>query len=387
VAKADLCHFSFWKLIKLVLHQCLNSLGSIVKDPALAVQKAVLFTSLLWQECNVRVKIVAKMDWPAFMKVALLMKKALSNYCTCTIYDRTNIKPGGNILFIGSVFNRTLGFLSPFLGSSQIVFYGTTEGHSFLDEASLRTARQIKIIAVSNFVKQMLGEIGISVAGVVHHGVDMRNRRVDTQFYRALKRKLRNKKVIFAVSANHSRKGLDNLLCAYGLVEQEIKNAYLIVHSEPTGYYNLSKIAKNLKLKGVWLTNLFGKLSPSRLNAIYKLCNVYVQPSYCEGFGFPMLEAFRFDKPVIAVDAPPFNEVVRNRDTGTLIPLKGITWLNFADLVLFKMHMYQPQDLASAMLELISNPHEAARMQESIREEKHNWSIHKLYPKLLNYFT
>jgi len=335
----------------------------------------------------VRVKIVTKMDWPAFANVAFQMKKALSNYCSCTIHDRTNMKPGGNILFIGTVFHRTLNFLSPFLGRSQVVFYGTTEGHSFIDEGSLKIAEQIKIIAVSNFVKQMLGEIGISVADVVHLGLDMGSRKVNTRFYRVLRRKLGNKNIILTVSANHSRKGLDNLLRAYALVEQEIKNAYLILHSEPAGYYNLSKIAKNLKLKRFWLTNLFGKLSSSELNALYKLCGIYVQPSYSEGFGLTTLEAFRFDKPAIAVDAPPFNEIVRQKENGLLVPVRKTTWLNFADLVLFKMHVYRAQDLASAILELISNPDEVTRMQESIRKEKCNWSVHKLYPKLLDYFT
>jgi glycosyltransferase involved in cell wall biosynthesis len=335
----------------------------------------------------VRVKIVTKMDWPAFMNVGVQMKKALSNYCNCTIYDRTNIKPGGNILFIGTVFHPTLNFVSRFLGRSQLVFYGTTEGHSFVDEASLRIAKQIKIIAVSNFVRQMLGEIGISVADVVHHGLDMGNRKVDTQFYKVLRRKLRNKKIILAVAANHSRKGLDNLLRAYGLVEEEVKNACLILHSESAGYYDLSKIAKNLKLKRFWMTNLFGKMSPSRLNALYKLCEVYVQPSYSEGFGLTTLEAFRFDKPVVAVDAPPFNEVVRQEENGILVPVKKTMWQNFADLVLFKMHMYQAQDMASAILEVISNRDKATNMQENIRKEKYNWSIHKLYPELLSYFA
>jgi len=335
----------------------------------------------------VRVKIVTKLDWPAFANVALQMKKALSSYCNCTICDRTNMKPDRNILFIDTVLHQTLNLLGPYLRRSQIVFYGTTEGHSYIDEVSLRIAKQIKIIAVSNFVKQMLGEIGISVADVVHLGLDMENRKVDTQFYRVLSRKLKNKKVIFTVSANHSRKGLDNLLRAYGLVEQEIKTAYLILHSEPAGYYNLSKIARNLELKRFWLTNLFGELSTSELNALYKLCSVYVQPSYSEGFGLTTLEAFRFDKPVVAVDAPPFNEVIRQKENGILVPVRKTTWLNFADLVLFKMHMYQAQDLASAILELISNPHEVITMQENIRKEKCNWSIHRLYPKLLDYFA
>jgi glycosyltransferase involved in cell wall biosynthesis len=335
----------------------------------------------------VRLKIVTKLDWPAFAKIALQMKKALSEYCTCTIHDRTTARPGGNILFVGTVFHQTLNSLSPFMGRSQVVFYGTTEGHSFVDEASLKIADQIKIVAVSHFVKQMLGEIGIPVAGVVHHGLDMANRRVDTHFSQVLRKKLRNKNVILAVSANHSRKGLDNLLRAHSLVEQEIKNAYLVLHSESAGYYNLSKIAKNHKLKRFWMTNLFGKLSPSEMNALYELCDVYVQPSYSEGFGLTTLEAFRFNKPVIAVDAPPFNEIVRQKETGILMPVKKTKWLNFEDMVLFKLHVYEAQDLASAIHELIANPEEATTMQENIQNEKHNWSIHRLYPEILNHFT
>lgn len=336
---------------------------------------------------KVRVKIVTKMDWPSFLNVAIQVRKALSSHCDCTIYDRTNAKLGGNILFIGTVFHQTLNFLNRFLGQSNIVFYGTTEGHSFVDEASLKVAKQIKIVAVSNFVKQMLEEIGVPVAGVVHHGLDMDDRKVDTQFYEVLKKKLKNKKIIFTASANHSRKGLDNLLCGYHLVEQEIKNTYLILHSDPTGYYNISKIAKDLKLKHLWLTNLFGKLSPSQLNAFYNLCIVYVQPSYSEGFGLPILEAFRFNKPVIAVDAPPFNEVIKHGKNGTLVPLSKITWSNFANLVLFKMHMYRAEDLAHAMLGLVTNQQLVVKMQENIQKEKHNWSVKKLYPELLNYFT
>jgi len=336
---------------------------------------------------KVRVKIVTKMDWPSFMNVAIQVRKALSGYCNCTIYDRTNAKPGGNILFIGTVFHQTLNFLNKFLGRSNIVFYGTTEGHSFVDEASLKVAEKIKIVAVSNFAKQMLEEIGVPVAGVVHHGLDMDDRRVDSQFYKVLKKKLKNKKIIFTASANHSRKGLDNLLCGYHLVEQEIKNTYLVLHSEPTGYYNLSKMAKDLKLKHLWLTNLFGKLSPSQLNAFYRLCIVYVQPSYSEGFGLPILEAFRFNKPVIAVDAPPFNEVIEHGKSGILVPLSKITWSNFANLVLFKMHMYRAEDLAHAILGLVTNQQQVVKMQENIQKEKHNWSVKKLYPELLNYFT
>jgi glycosyltransferase involved in cell wall biosynthesis len=334
-----------------------------------------------------RIKIVANMNWPSFRNVALQVCRVLGNYCDCAIYDETDVRPGGNILFIGTVLNQTFDFLSKFLGQSTIVFYGTTEGYSFVDEVNLKVAKEIKIVAISNFVKQMLEEIGVPVAGVVHHGLVMEDRKVDTRFYRVLKNKVKNKKVIFTASANHSRKGLDNLLCGYHLVEEEIKNTYLILHSEPTGYYSISKIAKDLELKHVWLTELYGKLSSNQMNALYKLCSVYVQPSYSEGFGLPILEAFRFNKPVIAVDAPPFNEVIEHGRNGILVPSSRITWSNFANLVLFKMHMYRSEDLAHAMLELVTNQQRVVKMQKNIQKEKHNWSVEKLYPELLNYFT
>jgi glycosyltransferase involved in cell wall biosynthesis len=336
--------------------------------------------------CSLRVKIVTKMDWPSFMNVATQVRKSLSRYCTCTIYDRTSANSGGNVLFIGTVFHQTLNYLGKFLGRSNIVFYGTTEGHSFLDETSLQIAKQIKIVAVSNFVKQMLKEVNVPVAGVVHHGLDMNCRRVDTLFYKILKNKFHDKKVIFTVAANHSRKGLDNLLQGFSLVENEVRDAYLILHSEQEGYYNLSRISKSLPLKRLWLTNLYGKLSQSKLNALYKLCSVYVQPSYSEGFGLPILEAFRFHKPVVAVDAPPLNEIIKNDETGILVPSTKISWFNFANMVFFKMHIYKAEDLASAVLKLMRNQQLEAKMQESVQREKRNWDIHELYPKLLSYF-
>ena len=160
---------------------------------------------------QVRIKIITKLDWPSFRNVAILVSKALKAHCNCTIHDWTKAKPGGSILFIGTVFHQTLNFLSRFIRQSSIVFYGTTEGHSFLDETSLEIASQIKVIAVSNFVKQMLEESGIRVAGVVHHGLDVNDHRVNPSFYKNLKKKLKDKSIVLTVAANDPRKGLDRL--------------------------------------------------------------------------------------------------------------------------------------------------------------------------------
>jgi len=335
----------------------------------------------------VRIKIITKLDWPSFRNVAILVGRALKTHSNCTIHDWTRAKPGGNILFIGTVFHQTLNFLSKFVRQSNIVFYGTTEGHSFVDETSLETAGQIKIVAVSNFVKQMLEESGIRVAGVVHHGLDANDQRVNIPFCKTLKKKLKDNSIILTVAANDPRKGLDKLLSAYRFVEHEIQDSFLILHSKPTGYYNLTKIAKGFKIKRLWLTNLYGKLTPTKLNALYNLCNIYVQPSYSEGFGLPILEAFKFNKPAIAVDAPPFNEIIKQNRNGILVPSSVSGWLNYRNMILFRMHCYEAEDMASAIIDLLSNQRLITKMQAKIQNQKCHWDIHRLYPKLLSYFA
>jgi len=333
-----------------------------------------------------KVKIVTRMDWPSFRNIATTIRKAVRTQYTCTIHDWKRVKPGGNILYIGTVQAEAVKFLGMLLPESNVVFYGTTEGHSLIDDGTLAIAKRIRIVAVSNFVRQMLEEVGVPVAGVLHHAIDMSDRKVDIKFYRKWKTKLRNRKVILTVSANHSRKGLDKLLQAYKAVEEKIQNAFLIVHSEPRGYYNLEKEARKLKIKRLWLTNLFGRMTQPELNALYNLCVVYVQPSFSEGFGLPILEAFRFNKPAIAVNAPPFNEVIRQRENGILIPSDGIRWLNFENIIDFKMHTYRADDLAKAIIQALSDQKLLARMRSNIRREKWNWDARKLYPELLNYF-
>ncbi|MFH0848795.1 MAG: hypothetical protein V1857_04775, partial [archaeon] len=126
-----------------------------------------------------RIKIVTRTDWPSFRNVATTIQKTLKTRCTCTIHDWRKVRPGGNILLIDTVHNQSFKFIRTLLPESKVVFYGTTEGLSRIDDESLAVARQTRIVAVSNFVKQMLEQVGVPVAGVLHHAIDMSDRRVD----------------------------------------------------------------------------------------------------------------------------------------------------------------------------------------------------------------
>jgi len=343
-------------------------------------------------------KIVTNLAWPAFRNVALDVYKALEPYRHSCVLDWREAKPGGDILLIETVRRDTLELAEKLLPGSNMVFYGTTEGRSLLDEENKRLARDINVVAVSNFVKEMLEEVDVPVAGVVHHGLDMDASEVDSSLFDTLENRFKDKLVALTIASNDPRKGLDNLFRAQKLVEERIPNSYLVLHSQPKRYYDygekryrerhydLQEIASHLGLERTWLTNRHGLMTAEEINALYRICHIYVLSSFTEGFGLPILEAFRLNKPVVAVDAPPFNEIVEDGCTGKLIPFKEVRWFNYKNKLLFKMHIYEPRSLAEAMFSLLSNRSLREDMEKKIRERKKRWSIYDLYPKLLNYF-
>jgi glycosyltransferase involved in cell wall biosynthesis len=332
------------------------------------------------------IRIVTRTDWPSFNNVAIGICKAIRSTCTCKVQDWRTADPGGNILFIDTVHAESLNFLDKIMSRSNVVFYGTTEGVSLLDGKSLAVAKRATIVAVSKFVKQMLEEIGVPVAGVLHHAIDMKDRKVDSNSYKEWKTRTKRQAAILTVSANHPRKGLNLLLEAYGIVEQKVRDSFLIIHSQDCGYWDLNMEARRLGIRRFYLTNLFGEMKQQELNALYKICKVYVQPSFTEGFGLPILEAFRFGKPVIAVNAPPFNEIIKHRENGILIPPADVRWYNFENKVNFKMHSYKAEDLADAIVECMLDQDLYTKMRTEIFKERNNWDAQRLYPRLLDYF-
>lgn len=244
----------------------------------------------------------------------------------------------------------------------------------------------------------MLEEVDVSVAGVVHHGIDLDARQVNASFLRSIGKAVRRKLVALTIANNDPRKGLNKLLLAYQIVESKVPNSFLVLHSGLETYYgseekrhgerccDLKEMVSKLGIKRAWLTNQYGRLAFEEVNALYKLSHIYVLSSFTEGFGLPILEAYRFNRPVVAVDAPPFNEIIEDGRTGRLIPYSEVRWFDYKNKVLFKMHVYEHHSLAEAMTSLLSSDSLRESMEAHIRREKHRWSIQRLYPKLLDYF-
>jgi glycosyltransferase involved in cell wall biosynthesis len=344
------------------------------------------------------VKIVANMAWPSFRNVAIDLCKALSPLCQPVVFDLSEVSPGGRVILVETIKKDTFKFIKERLHGSDVVLYGPTEGHSILDEESRAVARDIKVVAVSHFVKNMLEEIGIAVAGVVHHGIDMDLRDVDMDLQESIKNRVSNGSMILTVASNDPRKGLPELLQAYKMIEEEFSDVFLLLHSQPKTQYDpvekrlrerfcdLSALSSALGIKRIWLTDSHGTFTPHQVNTLYSCCSIYVLPSFSEGFGLPILEAFRFDKPVVAVDAPPFNEIIEDGETGKLFDYEEVKWLNYKNQIRFKMHSYSPERLAEAIISLVSDRGKLEAMSRRIGELKKRWDIRTVYPRLFDFF-
>ena len=96
-------------------------------------------------------------------------------------------------------------------------------------------------------------------------------------------------------------------------------NARLILvgayRDQPQYHARLVELAKALRLEAA--VTFAGAVSPAELVAYFRRASAFVSLSEHEGFGVPLLEAMRFDVPVIAYDAAAVGETVG--DAGVLL--------------------------------------------------------------------
>lgn len=191
-------------------------------------------------------------------------------------------------------------------------------GHKVLFNKTLKTAD--KIIAISNSTKDDLMtyfKVPEDKIAVISHGVGEKFKQLDEEGISKSTQKYQlNFPYILYVGSLESRKNILNLVKAF--YKLKTKNIYqkLVIVGENSG--NKKKICRFIKKLNLQNDVVFiGFVSEEDLPALYNAADLFVYPSYYEGFGLPPLEAMSCGTPVITSNTSSLPEVVG--DAGIMI--------------------------------------------------------------------
>ncbi|MCC6019382.1 MAG: glycosyltransferase family 4 protein [Candidatus Verstraetearchaeota archaeon] len=174
--------------------------------------------------------------------------------------------------------------------------------------------------------------------------------------------------VILYLGRLHPKKSLEDLVKAFPRVVQKVPNAKLVIAGKGSEEAKLKKLVEELKLQGKVIFT--GFVSENEKWSLLKRCDVFVLPSIVEAFGIALIEAMACGKPVIATRVGPFPEIIKNGETGILVPA------------------HSPSDLADAIINLAQDPEKRMLIGKKAKEEVENrFDIRKIandYLKVYN---
>lgn len=226
--------------------------------------------------------------------------------------------------------------------------------------------RAEKVITISNFTKERLIEIGIpeKKIAVIHPGVDpakFNPERSSSEIRRRFN--LENKRVILTVSHLVKRKGHHNVLKALPQVLEKVPHLIYLIVGKGKEEEALREMVRDLKLEDKVI--FAEEIKEEEIPLYYTACDVFIMPSYqikkkgdVEGFGIAYLEANACGKPVIGGRSGGVPDAIIDGETGLLVDPLNIN------------------QIAEALIKLLTNPELARRMGEKGREriEKElNW--------------
>jgi glycosyltransferase involved in cell wall biosynthesis len=177
------------------------------------------------------------------------------------------------------------------------------------------------IIAVSEAVKKSITDLGITPSRikVVTNGVD-------TDFLDKYKNsQAKGRKIIGVVSRLSSEKGLDILLRAWQKVHKENPAWSLAIAGAGPEEKKLRDLSRGLGLRNIkWLGYLDSR---KKLAEFLSRLDIFALPTRSESFGLALAEAGYLEVPCISSNIGGVTEVIKDGQTGLLIPPDDIAAL------------------------------------------------------------
>ena len=150
-------------------------------------------------------------------------------------------------------------------------------------------------------------------------------------------------------------KGVEELISAFKVVEEKYPKAKLNIYGDGDDLENCKR-----KAEGSDWIKYFGH-TEQPLSAISKN-EIFVLPSYHEGLSLALLDAAMLGKKIIATDIDGNREVVKNGQTGLLVPVRSI------------------DKLAETMTIMLDDKNRANKMSKSVRDYyKQKFDLEKIF--------
>ena len=169
-----------------------------------------------------------------------------------------------------------------------------------------------RIIVKSTYIKsELTSEYKVDPAkiDVIPNAIGIKNYKIDNRFqYMKSLRKIAQKPFLLFVGTVEPRKNIDCLLRALSIIRSKYDVDLVIVGKAGWNFEKTMKLIQTLNLRKH--VKLVGYIDEFKLIYLYYLAEVFVFPSFYEGFGIPPLEAMACGTPVIASNASAIPEVV-----------------------------------------------------------------------------
>lgn len=224
-------------------------------------------------------------------------------------------RPYDGVLYIGSMMNMDVARYYRYMWwTNRHVYYGVTEGPPIISPFNLEALRRMTVITPSQYVRMELEGIGVKVAGVIPHCIDIdRIRSIPRN--NEWRKMFGDKFVALYVAHRHLRKGFREL-CEAWMSSRAGRDpgVILVLHTsrEPNRTSGEDYIIP--EEGNIVVTDNVLKLDRQSLYALYRSADLYIHGGLAEGFGIPVVEAIAAGVPVLTVDAPPMSETNRVRE-------------------------------------------------------------------------
>jgi glycosyltransferase involved in cell wall biosynthesis len=187
---------------------------------------------------------------------------------------------------------------------------------SFYFKLMIRIALKANhIIVVSNSTKQdlmNLFKISSEKISLIYEGVD------NSKYYPRKMKEKGNKFTIGYIGGLSKRKNVDFILKLAKEFKNNKKILFKIAGKGPEKT-RLEKLSKNMNLNNV---KFVGFVPEENLNKFYNSLDLFIFPSFYEGFGLPVLEAMACGAPVIVSNKGALPEIVNN--AGIIIDIENL---------------------------------------------------------------